>query len=290
MKLANIQVNGRPRVALIDNGEALDLTTYLGDNVDDLPAFFANGEEARTLTDRAVQRATSRIPLHAVRLLPPIRRADKILGVGMNYHSFVRAATEHGVPLPKQLVWFLRPRACISGPYDEIWLPKGAQDLDYEAELAVIIGRHCRHVTAAQAREVIAGYTVSNDFTLRERVLQSVPLGKSFDTHLPVGPWIVTADELPDPHDLEIRTWVNGELRQNSTTADMIASCYELIERASAICTLNPGDVLITGTPTGSGIFCNPPRSLQVGDVIKVEIEGIGAIENRVIDEPPIDA
>jgi len=288
MRLANIELDGRVRVALIENGEAVDLTTHLGVEWDDVPAFFAGGDDARAQAERCRKRATTHLPIETVKFLPPVRRTDKILGVGMNYHSFMVAAERRGLPLPKQLVWFLRPRACINGPYDEIWLPCGARDLDYEAELAVIIGRRCRHVRADEATSVIAGYTVSNDLTLRDRVFQSVPLGKSFDTHTPLGPWIVTADEIANPHQLAIRSWVNGELRQDSNTNDMVASCYELIERISAVCTLNPGDILLTGTPDGCGVFCNPPQTLSAGDVVKVEIEGIGAIQNRVIDEPPL--
>jgi 2-keto-4-pentenoate hydratase/2-oxohepta-3-ene-1,7-dioic acid hydratase in catechol pathway len=136
----------------------------------------------------------------------------------------------------------------------------------------------------------VGGFAVANDLTLRERVIKSIALGKLFDTHTPLGPWIVTADELPDPHSLALKTWVNGILRQSGDTSDMIGQCYELIEEISAVCTLHPGDVLLTGTPAGSGIFCTPPRSLRTQDRIRIEIECIGTIDNCVVDEPLVTA
>jgi 2-keto-4-pentenoate hydratase/2-oxohepta-3-ene-1,7-dioic acid hydratase in catechol pathway len=251
-----------------------------------LPAFLSMGTEAGALADRC-RRTAPRLPLSAVKLRSPVLRPDKILGVGMNYHSFVAAVQRIGVPLPtNNRIWFSRPTACIAGPYDDVWLPRDAHDFDYEAELAIVIGQRCRYVSLNDAPAVIAGFTVANDLTLRERVLKSLVLGKSFDTHTPLGPWIVTADELGDPHRLAVRSWVNGELRQQSNTSDMIASCYELVAEISAVCTLNPGDIILTGTPDGSGIFQSPPRALAAEDVVKVEIEGIGVIENRVLDEP----
>jgi 2-keto-4-pentenoate hydratase/2-oxohepta-3-ene-1,7-dioic acid hydratase in catechol pathway len=264
----------------------VDLTAQLGVELDDVSKLLAMGPESRELADRCLKRATARVPVDSVKFLSPILRADKILGVGMNYHSFVAAAEHIGVALPKVRLWFLRPRACIRGPYEEVWLPRDAKDLDYEAELAIIIGQRCRHVSAADARAVVAGFTVANDLTLRDRVLKSIALGKSFDTHTPLGPWMVTAEDIDDPHRLAIKTWVNGALRQNGNTADMIAQCYELIEEISAVCTLNPGDIILTGTPDGSGLFCKPPLSLAANDIVKIEIEAIGAIENRVVDEP----
>jgi 2-keto-4-pentenoate hydratase/2-oxohepta-3-ene-1,7-dioic acid hydratase in catechol pathway len=288
MRLANIESEQGAHVAIVLDGEVVDLTAQLGSHFDDVTKLIALGDHGRELAEGCVRSAAARLPLHSVKLLAPLRQADKILGVGMNYHSFVAAAERVGIQLPRVRLWFLRPRACISGPRDDVWLPRGATDLDYEVELAVVIGSRCRHVSAGKAREVVAGYTVANDLTLRDRVLKSIVMGKSFDTHSPIGPWVVTADELGDPHQLALKTWVNGELRQNGNTADMIVSCYELIAEISSVCTLNPGDIILTGTPDGSGIFCKPPRSLAVNDVVKVEIEGIGAIENRVISEPPL--
>jgi 2-keto-4-pentenoate hydratase/2-oxohepta-3-ene-1,7-dioic acid hydratase in catechol pathway len=159
--------------------------------------------------------------------------------------------------------------------------------LDYEGELAFVIGRRCRHVPRARAAEVIAGYTVLNDVSVRDWQFKAptVTLGKSFDTHGPMGPWIVTPEELADPHVLDLRTWVNGEERQHANTRDLIFDCFEQIATLSTVCTLEPGDVVSTGTPSGVGVA----RGLWLvpGDVVRVAIAGIGAIENRVIEEPP---
>jgi 2-keto-4-pentenoate hydratase/2-oxohepta-3-ene-1,7-dioic acid hydratase in catechol pathway len=288
MKLANIESEGRSHVAIVLGHELVDLTTQLGVEMDDVAKLLAMGPEGRDLAERYLKRRTTRVPVDSVKLLSPILRPDKILGVGMNYHSFVAAAERIGVALPKVRLWFLRPRACIRGPYEEVWLPRGAKDLDYEAELAIVIGQRCRHVSAADARAVVAAFTVANDLTLRDRVLKSIALGKCFDTHTPLGPWVVTAEEMGDPHRLALKTWVNGSLRQNGNTDDMVAQCYELIEEISGVCTLNPGDIILTGTPEGSGIFSKPPRSLAANDVVKIEIEAIGAIENRVVNEPAV--
>ncbi len=151
-----------------------------------------------------------------------------------------------------------------------------------------MIGRRCRHVSREDAADVIAGYLVVNDVTVRDWQLRTPTwtMGKSFDTHGPIGPWIVTADELPDPHQLRLRTWVNGELRQESNTKELIFDCFTLVEHLSTAFTLEPGDIVATGTPGGVGIAMKPPQLLKAGDVVRIEIEGIGEIENPIIDEP----
>jgi 2-keto-4-pentenoate hydratase/2-oxohepta-3-ene-1,7-dioic acid hydratase in catechol pathway len=161
----------------------------------------------------------------------------------------------------------------------------GEQSLDYEVELAVIIGRRCRRISSAEAQSAIAGFTVANDLTLRERVRKSITLAKAFETHTPIGPWIVTPDEIEGQR-LRLRSWVNGELRQDSTTAEMIVPWPDLIAELSASFVLNPGDVLLTGTPSGCGVFHRPPRWLRAGDRVRLEIEGIGTLENQILDEP----
>ena len=151
-----------------------------------------------------------------------------------------------------------------------------------------MIGRRCRHVSRDDAPDVIAGYLVVNDVTVRDWQLRTATwtMGKSFDTHGPIGPWIVTSDELPDPHLLRLRTWVNGELRQDSNTKQLIFDCFALVEHFSTAFTLEPGDIVATGTPSGVGIAMKPPQLLAAGDVVRVEIEGIGEIKNPVIAEP----
>jgi 2-keto-4-pentenoate hydratase/2-oxohepta-3-ene-1,7-dioic acid hydratase in catechol pathway len=271
---------------VVSGDEVIDLNAALGIGLHDVAAFLAWGAEGRAQAERCLRSAAPRLPLSSVELRSPIVQADKILGVGMNYHSFVAAVRRAGMNIPTQRIWFQRPRSCIVGPHDDVWLPRDANDLDYEAELAVIIGRRCRRVSSSEAPSVVAGFTVANDLTLRERVARSPVLGKSFDTHTPLGPWIVTSDEIGDPHGLTMRTWVNAELRQQANTADMISDCYELIAEISAVCTLNPGDIILTGTPEGCGAFHRPPLALTTGDIVKIEIEGIGVIENRVVVEP----
>ena len=169
-------------------------------------------------------------------------------------------------------------------------MPRVSSLLDYEAELAIVIGKRCRHVPVENAHEVIAGYTIANDVSVRDWQLRTptMTIGKSFDTHGPLGPWIVTADELGDPHDLGIRTFVNDELRQDSNTGEMIFNCYEQVAHLSEAFTLEPGDVIATGTPAGIGAVRQPfpDGLLKVGDVVRIEIDGIGELQNTVIEEP----
>jgi 2-keto-4-pentenoate hydratase/2-oxohepta-3-ene-1,7-dioic acid hydratase in catechol pathway len=169
-------------------------------------------------------------------------------------------------------------------------MPRVSSLLDYEGELAIVIGRRCRHVSVEQAHEVIAGYTIANDVSVRDWQLRTptMTMGKSFDTHGPVGPWIVTADELGDPHDLGIRTFVNEERRQDGNTREMVFNCFEQVAHLSEAFTLEPGDVIATGTPAGVGAARQPfPEGLlKVGDVVRVEIDGIGTLENTVVEEP----
>jgi len=286
VKLANVEWGGRACVAIVQGEEVVNLSAQLGLDTGDLPKFLGLGAAAGTLARKCLESGAQRLSSADVRFCSPVARVDKVLGVAMNYHSFVAEMKRLGLEIPNGRLWFSRPRGCITGPYDDVWLPENASDFDYEAELAVVVGRRCRNVTRDEVPAAIAGFTIANDLTLRAQARKSMLLGKSFDTHTPLGPWIVTPEEVGDPHDLDVRTWVNGELRQQSNTADMIAGCYELIVELSAAFTLNPGDVILTGTSSGCGMFHRPPASLRVGDVVKVEIEGIGLIENKVVAEP----
>jgi 2-keto-4-pentenoate hydratase/2-oxohepta-3-ene-1,7-dioic acid hydratase in catechol pathway len=227
----------------------------------------------------------ARIPLSEVQLEAPIARPPKFFGVGLNYADHV---AESGLEVPKVPMIFNKQSTCVVGPTDSFHLPRASHVLDYEGELGFVIGRRCRHVSRDDAADVIAGYLVVNDVTVRDWQLRvpTWPMGKSFDTHGPIGPWIVTPDELPDPHRLELRTWVNGELRQESNTKELIFDCFSLVEHLSTAFTLEAGDIIATGTPSGVGIAMKPPKLLVAGDVVKIEIEGLGAIENRVIHEP----
>lgn len=227
-----------------------------------------------------------RHPLDEVRLLAPAL-PRKFLAIGLNYADHI---AESGMEAPKFPVFFNKQITCVVGPGDDVHMPTVSSLLDYEGELAIVIGTRCRHVPEDRAHEVIAGYTIANDISVRDWQIRSptMTMGKSFDTHGPLGPWIVTADELGDPHDLRIRTYVNGDLRQNGSTSEMIYNCYQQVAHLSQAFTLEPGDVIATGTPAGIGAAIQPlgVGLLKVGDVVRVEIDGIGVLENSVVEEP----
>ncbi|HTP23765.1 MAG TPA: fumarylacetoacetate hydrolase family protein [Solirubrobacteraceae bacterium] len=225
-------------------------------------------------------------PLEAVRLLAPVQ-PRKYLAIGLNYADHI---AESGMDTPGYPVFFNKQVTCVVGPDDDVHMPRVSSLLDYEGELAVVIATRCRHVPVARAHEVIAGYTIANDVSVRDWQVRSptMTMGKSFDTHGPLGPWLVTPDELRDPHDLTIRTYVNDELRQDGNTGEMIYNCFQQIAHLSAAFTLEPGDVIATGTPAGIGAARQPfPQGLlKVGDVVRVEIDGIGELSNTVVEEP----
>jgi 2-keto-4-pentenoate hydratase/2-oxohepta-3-ene-1,7-dioic acid hydratase in catechol pathway len=193
-----------------------------------------------------------------------------------------------GAERPDHQTWFTKVSTCVIGPGASVEVPWSTAAVDYEGELGVVIGRRCRHVPVERALEVVAGYTVVNDVSAREwqRRTPTMFLGKSFDTHGPMGPWLVTADEIPDPQGLRVRTWVNGDLRQDGSTSDMVFSCAEMIAHLSEAMTLEPGTVLATGTPAGVGGASDPPRWLVAGDVVTVAVDGVGELTNPVTDEP----
>ena len=225
-----------------------------------------------------------RLALRDVKLHAPVLRPPKVLGIGLNYADH---AHETNQKTPEVPLVFNKQVTATSGPFDAIVRPRVSHHLDYEGELGFVIGKRCRHVPRASARDVIAGFVVVNDVSVRDwqmRVSQWT-MGKAFDTHAPLGPWLTTADEI-DPHGLALRTWVNGDLRQDSNTKNLIFDCAAIVEHISTVCTLEPGDVIVTGTPGGVGAARKPMQLLKVGDVVRIEIEGLGAIENRVIAEP----
>ena len=216
--------------------------------------------------------------LEDVELLPPIDDASTLWLVGANYRKH---ADEAGLSVPRTPVFFDKPASALVAHGKPIELPPISQEMDYEGELAVVLGRRARRVTREEARHCVCGYTIVNDVTARDVQVrhQQWDLGKSFDTFCPMGPWIVTVDEL-DALDTRVRGWVNGELRQDARTRDMIFDIPTLIETCSRGITLYPGDVIATGTPSGVGMGFSPPRWLAAGDVVRIEIDGIGAIEN----------
>jgi len=231
-----------------------------------------------------------RLPVDAITLRAPLPRPRRgIFCVGRNYraHAAELAGTVFRSQMPQEDGWpivFTKLAECVVGPHDPVRLPGAAVSvqIDYESELAVLIGRGGRDIRRGRAMEHVFGYTVVNDVTARDVQMrhQQWDLGKNFDTFCPMGPWVVTADAL-DGRDTRVRGWVNGELRQDGSTRDMIFDIPTLIETCSRGITLRPGDVIATGTPAGVGMGFEPPRWLREGDVVRVEIDGIGAIENR---------
>jgi 2-keto-4-pentenoate hydratase/2-oxohepta-3-ene-1,7-dioic acid hydratase in catechol pathway len=269
-------------VGVAEADAVADLTAIEPSLPDDVPRLLANGSWAALA--RLIPRAP-RIPLDAIALEAPVARPPKFLAIGLNYAAHV---AESATPKPAHQLWFNKQSTCVIGPGAPIHIPRASAVVDYEGELAMVIGRRCRHVPASRAREVVAGYTICNDVSVRDWQSRTptMTMGKSFDTHGPLGPWIVTGDELDEPHGLRLRTWVNGELRQDAKTDDMLFDCWEMIEHLTTAFTLEPGDVISTGTPSGVGIAMKPPRLLAAGDVVRIEIEAIGVLENPVVDEP----
>ena len=223
-------------------------------------------------------------PLSAVKLCAPVQRPGKIWAIGLNYADHI---AESNMGTPERQVWFTKALTSINGPSDPILIARGTVTTDYEVELVAVIGKHAKHVSAAEAKDYVFGYCVGNDVT--ERMWQHAgpqwSLGKSFDTHAPIGPWITTADELGDPHDLGIRCLVNGELRQNSNTAQLVFDLWQQIEHLSVGMTLEPGDLVFTGTPGGVGAAMDPRQFLKAGDVVRCEIDQLGAIEASMVQE-----
>jgi 2-keto-4-pentenoate hydratase/2-oxohepta-3-ene-1,7-dioic acid hydratase in catechol pathway len=227
--------------------------------------------------------ATTAIPLSDVRLLPPVPRPGKIVAIGLNYrdHSIESGATAP----PKSPIIFAKFTTSIAGPEDAIVIPVGNPNVDYEAELAVVVGRRGKAIPAAHAFEYVAGYMPLNDVSARvwQFADKQWVRGKSCDTFCPTGPYLTTSDEIPDPHTLAIRARVNGVTMQDSHTSKMIFGVPELIEFTSASITLEPGDIIATGTPEGVGAFRQPPVFLKPGDVVEVEIDRLGVLRNQVV-------
>ena len=285
MKLATFTHDGATRIGVVTGEQVVDLATVAPGLPRDMVAFLAAGGAAMAAARHAESAASGRLALADVRLRAPVLRPPKFLAIGLNYADHVKESGLEPLAVP---VFFNKQTTCVAGPFDPIHLPRVSPLLDYEGELAFVIGRRCRHVPRDRAHEVIAGYLVVNDVSVRDWQLRTptMTMGKSFDTHGPMGPWLVTPDEIGDPHALELRTWVNGELRQHSNTRHLIHDCFAQVEHLSTAFTLEPGDVVTTGTPAGVGGAMSPPRFLRAGDVVRIEIEKIGAIENRVTEEP----
>jgi 2-keto-4-pentenoate hydratase/2-oxohepta-3-ene-1,7-dioic acid hydratase in catechol pathway len=247
-------------------------------------SIIGGGDAALKKVRDFVASAKTTRPLAGAKLLAPIERPGKYLAIGMNYRKHLAEAEALGVPAPKQQLWFNKQTSSLSGPFDPID-PGVTEQLDYEVELGVVIGKPAKRVSEADAKKHVFGYFVANDVSARDWQFHSptFTVGKSFDTHGPIGPWIVTADEIENPHALTVRCLVNGEQRQESSTSELIFNIWQQISYLSQAFTLDSGDLIATGTPEGVGVGMKPQRFLQPGDVVRCEVDGIGAIENKVI-------
>jgi len=279
MKLVRFAEAGSTRIGKVEDGRVVDLSKVpgVGDSMRRLIADLPRLRGALEAADGA------RFALDQVTLAAPIDDPQKYLAIGLNYKAHAEEARAAGIPIPTSQLWFNKQVSCLNGPYSPIDHPAVVEKLDYEIELGVVIGKRCRNVKAGDARSVIAGYFVANDVSARDWLRRSptFTLGKSFDSHGPIGPWITTDDEIADPMDLTMRLTVNGEERQRKSTGDMIHDIYQQIEYLSTVMTLEPGDLLATGTPEGVGAATG--RLLKAGDVVRAEIEHLGHIENRVV-------
>lgn len=224
------------------------------------------------------------LPLSSVRLEAPVQRPGKIFAIGLNYADHIE---ESKMETPQRQVWFTKAQTSVNAPYDDIEIAKGTMTNDYEVELVAIIGKGGKHIGAADAPAAVFGYCVGNDVTERmwQHATPQWSLGKSFDTHAPFGPWIVTADEMGDPHTLGLRCFVNGQKRQDSSTRHLVFNIWQQIEHLSLGMTLEPGDVVFTGTPGGIGAAMDPRQFLKPGDVVRCEVDGLGHIEATMVAE-----
>jgi 2-keto-4-pentenoate hydratase/2-oxohepta-3-ene-1,7-dioic acid hydratase in catechol pathway len=285
MKLATFTHKGVTRVGIVVNEAIVDVAVENADLPSNMIDVLEGGEPVLAVLRSLEQSGAPSLPLAEVHLEAPVLRPPKFLAIGLNYADHIE---ETGLERPEFPSFFNKQSTCVIGPHDPIHVPRVSAKLDYEGELGFVIGRRCRHVPRERARDVIAGYLIVNDVTVRDWQARSPTwtLGKSFDTHGPTGPWIVTADEIGDPHALDIETWVNEERRQSTNTRHMIFNCFQQVEVLSTAFTLEPGDIISTGTSSGVGVMMTPRGYVKAGDVVRVTIERIGAIQNPVIEEP----
>jgi len=284
MRLISFRQNGHTGTGVL-NGNGVFPLQNLGYH--DALSFIAAGREVQQRVQDLSSRASARdlLPLDSLRVTAPIPRPAKILCIGLNYRDH---AAESKMEIPSVPTVFAKFSNAVIGPGDPIILSSATQKPDYEAEFAVVIGKKAKHVANSQWKDHIFGYTILNDVSARDVQLATSQwtVGKSFDTFAPIGPHIVTADEVPDPHALDIRLSIGGETLQHSNTRELIFKIPDLIEYLSRAMTLEPGDIISTGTPAGVGLGRNPQRWLQAGEEVVIEIEKIGTLRNPVIAEP----
>ena len=281
------------RIGAIKNNTVIDFSS--SDLPKDMINFIKLGSTGLDIANDVIENQKNAHAIDDVILKAPIDKPNKILAVGLNYKKHIDEAKElkdhhsNDVQLQDQFPnIFNKQNSSVNDPFGDVHRPNASDWLDYEGELGFIIGKECRHVSYENANDCIYGYTVVNDFSIRDWQFRGPPhtmtMGKSWDTHCPFGPYIVTSDEIDDPHNLTLKTFVNDEERQNTNTNLMIYDCYTLIEYLTTAFTLEPGDLIPTGTPEGSAVTTQ--NWLKPGDKVKVEIEGLGYIENNIIQEP----
>ena len=296
MKLITFLLKNNPkskRIGAIKNNTVIDFSS--SDLPKDMINFIKLGSTGLDIANDVIENQKNVHLIDDVILKAPIDKPNKILAVGLNYKKHIDEAKElkdhhsNDVQLQDQFPnIFNKQNSSVNDPFGDVHRPNASDWLDYEGELGFIIGKECRHVSYENAKNCIYGYTVVNDFSIRDWQFRGPPhtmtMGKSWDTHCPFGPYIVTSDEIDDPHNLALKTFVNDEERQNTNTNLMIYDCYTLIEYLTTAFTLEPGDLIPTGTPEGSAVTTQ--NWLKPGDKVKVEIEGLGYIENNIIQEP----
>jgi 2-keto-4-pentenoate hydratase/2-oxohepta-3-ene-1,7-dioic acid hydratase in catechol pathway len=283
MKLATFSTPGTPaRIGLVVADGIVDLSLHLRHAPVDMIGLILQWKKFRPQLEFIVTNQKADLTLDAANFMAPIRRPGKILGIGFNYVDH-HAAT--GIAKPDTQLWSEKLHGAINPPFGQVRLPGTASALDAEAELAFVIGKRCRRVSRTQAADVIFGYCAASDFNVPQWQQHAAQLRgpTSCTMSMPFGPWIVTAEELENPHDLGIRCFVNGQKRQDSNTRDLIFDCFDQVVHLSQTMTLEPGDVVMTGTAGGIGARFRPPRWLKAGDVVEVEIERIGSIQNTVV-------
>ena len=286
MKLISYKKGEKRGIGSIEN----DLVVPFS-QIKDLPtnmlSFLEEGENTFNIAKNLCDKPKETIKLSDIQIEKPIARPPKIIAIGLNYADHLEEIRAAGrdMETPEVPIIFNKQSLSANGPYDDIERPVVSDKLDYEGELTIVIGQKCRHVPKDDANKVIAGYTIANDVSVRDWQMRvpTFTIGKSFDTHCPFGPAIVTKDEIPDPHNLNLKTKVNGEVRQQSNTKHLIFNCFELIEHLSTAFTLEPGDLILTGTPSGVGVVDN--KFLKADDIVKISIGNLGYIENKVINE-----
>jgi len=281
MKLVTFATGGQAAIGRVEGDRILPLPFRFGSMIDLIIHWAAWETEVRNVIPENTPKA---VPLKEAILLPPLPRPGKILAIGLNYADHIR---ETGGEIPTRQIWFCKQPTAANGPYDPILLPRVANQIDYEAELVVVIGKGGRYITKEAAPAHVFGYCAGNDVSARDWQMATSQwmLGKSFDTHAPFGPWITTADEVGDPHGLGVRSYVNGEKRQDSDTSNLVFNVWDQIAHISQVVTLEPGDLIFTGTPGGVGMAMTPPTYLKDGDVVRIEVDRLGALEAVCRDE-----